>query len=41
MTCDLIKNKYAYFAACLHHQVHDAGMKWIKDCGTGCKYKKV
>lgn len=36
---EVIKNKFAYFASCLHHQAHDSGMKWIKDCGTDCRYK--
>ena len=36
---EVIRNKFAYFASCLHHQAHDSGMKWIKDCGADCKYK--
>ena len=35
----IIKSKFAFFAACLHHQAHDSSMLWIKDCGADCKYK--
>ncbi len=36
---EVINNKFAYFASCMHHQAHDSNMNWIKDCGDDCKYK--